>query len=107
MNSCHEVSPRPLKPIVAGTRNSRELNPHDSTNEHRHFLAIYRLGYVDRTVTGTRRWYDSSGSRVGVMRSALLAVPLLTPIPSSHHSVLTEDSKGAQRCSQRVPQTVE
>ena len=74
---CHLIPHRPLEPIVAGTRNSSEpaLNPHDSTNERCHFLTIHRLGDVDRTATGTRRWYDSPGS-----------------LPT-HHSVLTEDSK--------------
>ena len=37
------------------------------------------------------------------MRSDLLAVPFLTLIPPTHHSVLAEDSKRAQRCGRRVP----
>ena len=72
--TCHGIPHRPLKPIVAGTRNSSEpaLNPHDSTNEPCHFLAIHRIGDADRIATGTRRWYDSPGSRVAVMRPVLL-----------------------------------
>ena len=69
-------------------------------------VCVGRCDCFDHTDTGTWRWYDSAGSRVGVMSSVLFAAPLLTPIPSTHHSVLTEDSTGAQRGGRTVPQTI-
>ena len=69
-------------------------------------VCVGRCDCFDHTDTGTRCWHDSAGSRVGVMSSVLFAAPLLTPIPSTHHSVLTEDSTGAQRCGRTVPQTI-
>ena len=69
-------------------------------------VTCIELTVHNHTDTGTWCWYDSAGSRVGVMSSVMCAAPLLTPTPSTHHSVLTEDSTGAQSCGRRVSPTI-